>query len=96
MFLACVELGARNQGGVRRQGGYGTTRVLELQFAHFETAKVWAEQEATRHHDATGNAAVFETLGPFVSLAWEQEAPVTPDFDTIHPGAHHDRLVESA
>jgi hypothetical protein len=96
MFLACVELAGSDeltpyQQQRRRYAG----RVIELQFSHLETAKIWAEQEATRHQNATGNAAVFETLGPFVSLAWEHEA--TPGAEPLERHqSHRDELVERA
>ena len=67
MFLACVELTSRDATPTAK-------RVLQLKFAQLDTARVWAEQEATRHADATGNAVVFEICGPFLSAVWEQDA----------------------
>ena len=94
MYLACVELaGSDEQKAFRRHGQRYAGRVIELQFPHFETAKIWAEQEASRHHDATGNAAVFETLGPFVSLAWEHEAGADTVDDGDRHQFHHDQRV---
>ena len=83
MFLACVEIADQN---VRPQANRG--RVLQLKFSHFETAKVWAQEESSRRRDATGNAAVFEAMGPYLSLAWEHDAAEadskieSPDFAT--------------
>ena len=72
MYLACVELAGRRASSP--SGGLSPSRVVQLQFPHFETAKIWARAESSRHRDATGNAAVFQTAGPFVSLLWECEA----------------------
>ena len=66
MFLACVELSGR--------GRSARSRVVQLQFSQLDTARIWAEQESARHTEATGNAAVFQTLGPLMSLAWEADA----------------------
>ena len=97
MFLACVELvGSDDRGNLRQQGQRYAGRVIELQFPHLETARIWAEQEASRHREATGNAAVFETLGPFLSLAWENEAATSSDAPLVEPKFHHDQLVERA
>ena len=67
MFLACVELTGRD-------ATPPAPRVLQLKFTQLDTARVWAEQEATRHADATGNAVVFEISGPFLSAVWEHDA----------------------
>jgi hypothetical protein len=91
MFLACVELANRN--GFRSAIERG--RVLQLQFNLLETAKVWAEEESSRRRDATGNAAVFEAMGPYLSLAWER---VTDEFNSDHesPDFAADQLAERA
>ena len=81
MFLAFVELAGRGpatddgcrRGSSRRSPSF-TSRVVQLQFPHFETAKIWAHEESSRHRDATGNAVVFQTAGPFMSVVWEREA----------------------
>lgn len=92
MFLACVELADRNgfRGVAERTG-----RVLQLEFGHLETAKVWAEEESSRRRDATGNAAVFEAMGPYLSLAWERAAD---EFDSSleSPDFAADQLAERA
>jgi hypothetical protein len=66
MFLACVELSGR--------GRVARSRVVQLQFSQLDTARIWAQQESARHSEATGNAAVFQTMGPLMSLAWENDA----------------------
>ena len=92
MFLACVELANRNgfRGNAAECG-----RVLQLQFSHLETAKVWAEEESSRRRDATGNAAVFEAMGPYLSLAWER---AVDEFDSEleSPDFAADQLAEPA
>jgi hypothetical protein len=80
MFLACVELSPRHYPANR-------DRVLQLQFSDQRTARIWAEQEAARRADATGNVAVFQTDGPFMTLIWEghpaeSSIPVEAD-DTV-------------
>jgi hypothetical protein len=64
MFLACVELSPRHFPANR-------DRVLQLQFNDVQTARIWAEQEAARRADATGNVALFQIDGPFMTLIWE-------------------------
>ena len=94
MFLACVELGYRNGFRGGRKPAVAD-RVIELRFDHLDTAKVWAEAESSRRGDATGNAAVFEAMGPYLSLAWERQGdefgagPELPDFAA-------DRIAERA
>jgi hypothetical protein len=66
MFLACIELSGRDATPTQN-------RVLQLKFAQLETARIWAEQEAARHADATGRAVVFEISGPFMSAVWEYD-----------------------
>ena len=67
MYLACVEIAA-----------YTQPRVLQLEFTELEPAKVWAAEESSRRDDATGNAAVFETSGPLMVLAWERPEEAVP------------------
>jgi hypothetical protein len=86
MFLACIEL-ANN--GVRNSE---RSNVLQLKFSHFETAKVWAQEESSRRRDATGNAAVFEAMGPYLSLAWEHDA-VDADGAVESPDFASDQLA---
>jgi hypothetical protein len=91
MFLACVELAGRNGfRGVAERG-----RVLQLEFNHLETAKVWAQEESSRRRDATGNAAVFEAMGPYLSLAWERAADQF-DSNLESPDFAADQLAERA
>ena len=66
MFLACVEIAAFPSNPCEEH------RVLEVVFDDLEPAKVWAAEESSRRGDATGNAAVFETSGPLMVLAWER------------------------
>ena len=87
MYLACVELAAR---GISCGG---ESRVVQLQFSRLETARIWARAESSRNRGATGNAAVFQTLGPLMSLAWECEAVETsPNLHETRPIAY-DALV---
>ncbi len=97
MFLACVELAARDEHRRMQPDSCFCGRVIKLEFSHLETACIWAEQEAARHRNATGNAVVFEAMGPFLSVAWEMEAKARAGADeTESPRFHRDELVERA
>ena len=61
MYLACIEIADCSQ-----------PRVVQVEFSALEPAKLWAVEEAAHRDDATGNAAVFETAGPLMTLAWER------------------------
>jgi hypothetical protein len=77
MYLACVELADRDYPISRG-------RMLQLQFTQLDTARVWAEQEAIRHAEATGKAVIFETSGPFMALVWEGEQLDAPHVEAGH------------
>ena len=84
MFLACVEIADDE---LPTSGEH--SRVLQLKFDRLENAKIWAQQEAQRRRDATGNAVVFEAMGPFLSLAWEHDRHDTPNLMESSDFASH-------
>jgi len=64
MYLAWVEVRTTE----RQEADCG---LVEKEFPGLQAAQAWASRQLSERSDATGNAAVFETAGPLVRLAWK-------------------------
>ena len=102
MFLAFVELSGRGSATDRfsrcssPRSAPLPSRIVQLQFPQLETARIWAREESSRHIDATGNAVVFETAGPFMSVVWECEAGSSTVSHCEVPEFVADEMIERA
>ena len=78
MYLAWIE--------IRRSVADGVD-LLQKEFSDFALARSWAVDQLDVNAKSTGNAAVFETQGPLVRLAWETHAAIEakPSSHRIRP-----------
>jgi hypothetical protein len=67
MYLVWIEL---------RHAGVDADDLVRREFSDFALARSWAVGELDANRQATGNAAIFETQGPLVRLAWETHEAV--------------------
>jgi hypothetical protein len=45
--------------------------LVEMKFSALRDARDWASRQLCERTDTTGHAAIFQTSGPFIRLAWE-------------------------
>jgi hypothetical protein len=79
MYLAWIEI---------RRSAADVVELVQKEFSDFAPARSWAAGELDTNAQTTGNAAVFETQGPLVRLAWETHADDQPV-----PSSHHIRRL---